>query len=197
MGRVNARKFSQFVTPSDTVLDFGCGGGFTLLALRCAKRLGVDPNEAALRVARSNGIDGFPSIAMVSPATVDVVITSHALEHTTRPMDELRGCRMVLKPAGRLVLVIPMDDWRTQRHYDPSDINHHLYAWTPQLIGNLLADAEFKPERISIITYAWPPGFHIWQKLPAPIFDALCVAWATLRRRRQIHAVARPYLGSS
>lgn len=190
MGVINARKFRRFVTPEDTVLDFGCGGGFMLLALECARRLGTDPNETALTVARENGIDAFPSIAVVPPATVDVVITNHALEHTTRPLDELRSIRAVLKPTGRLVMVIPIDDWRTQRHYDSRDINHHLYTWTPQLLGNLLADAGFKLDRISIMTHAWPPGFRIWRRFPAPLFDAFCVAWAILRRRRQIHAVA-------
>jgi hypothetical protein len=28
-------------------LDFGCGGGFTLAALRCARRIGVEPNPHA------------------------------------------------------------------------------------------------------------------------------------------------------
>jgi SAM-dependent methyltransferase len=190
MGVVSSRKFSPFVTAEDTVLDFGCGGGYILLALQCARRLGIEPNEAALKVARANGIDVFPSIAMVSPRTADVVITSHALEHTTRPFDELRSIRAVLKPTGRLVMVLPIDDWRTQRHYDPRDINNHLYTWTPQLLGNLLADVGFSLEHIGVLTHAWPPGFRIWRQFPAPVFDALCFAWAILRRRRQIYAVA-------
>src|SRR5207249_6461167 len=121
MGAINARKFRPHVNPEDTVLDFGCGGGFTLLALPCSQRLGIDPSEAALKVARDNGIEAYPSIHAVPPATVDVVITDHALEHTIRPLDELRSLRHVLKPTGRIVVVLPIDDWRIQQHYDPSD----------------------------------------------------------------------------
>ena len=190
MGVINARKFTPFVKPEDTVLDFGCGGGFTLLALSCTRRVGIDPNEAALKVARANGIEAYPSITAVPPATVDVVIINHALEHTTSPLDELLALRAVLKSTGRMVIVTPIDDWRTQRHYDPSDLSHHLYTWTPQLLGNLLADAGFRLERIGIMTHAWPPGFRIWRQLPVPFFDAVCFAWAILRHRRQIHAVA-------
>lgn len=192
MGETNARKFRRFVDAGDTVLDFGCGGGFTLVALRCARRLGIDPNEAALKVARANGIETFQSTAMVSPASVDVVITNHALEHTTRPLDELLSMRSVLKPTGRLVVVLPIDDWRTQQRYLPSDISHHLYAWTPQLLGNLLSDAGFRLQSVRILTHAWPPGFRILRHLPAPMFDALCIPWAILRRRRQLLAVAVP-----
>jgi SAM-dependent methyltransferase len=105
MGAINARKFGRFVTPEDTVLDFGCGGGFTLLVLQCARRLGVDPSAAALKVARDNGIEAFASVSAVIPA-VDVVISNHALEHTTRPLDELRSIRAILKPTGRLVFSI-------------------------------------------------------------------------------------------
>jgi SAM-dependent methyltransferase len=192
MGAVKARQFAPFVTGADTVLDFGCGGGHTLLALQCFRRLGIDANEAALKVARDNGIDAFASINMVPPGIADVVISNHALEHTTRPLDELRSLRSALKPSGRLVMVIPLDDWRTQRRYNPSDINHHLYAWTPQLMGNLLSDAGFKLVSLRIITHAWPPGIRIWRRLPGPLFDALCFVFAVVRRRRQIHAVATP-----
>lgn len=56
MGAIVARKFNQFVSATDTVLDFGCGGGATLLALQCGRRLGVEPNEAALNAARTSGM---------------------------------------------------------------------------------------------------------------------------------------------
>jgi len=190
MGAVNARKFARFIKPTDTVLDFGCGGGFILLALPCANRIGVEPAEAALAVARSNRIEAYPSTTMVGAARVDVVISHHALEHTTRPLDELRALRNVLKHGGRLVLVLPLDDWRTQRRYELREINHHLYAWTPQLLGNLVADAGFRVEQIMVVTHAWPPGAHVLRRLPAAVFDACCFAFAVLRRRRQIQLVA-------
>jgi SAM-dependent methyltransferase len=192
MGPIRARIFRPYVKPTYTVLDFGCGSGEMLQSFECARRLGVEPNTAALALARANGIEGFASIDPVEAFSVDVVVSNHALEHTTRPLDELRGIRSVLKPSGRFVLAIPLDDWRTQRHYDPDDINHHLYAWTPQLLGNLLTDAGFKFDRIRLSTHAWPPGYQRLIHLPLWAFDPMCVAWAFLRRRREILAVAWP-----
>ncbi len=192
MGAVKARHFHQFIRETDTVLDFGCGGGDLLLALTCARRLGVEPNEVAREVASGSQIEVSPTLASVPGASVDVVVTSHALEHCTRPLDELHEMRRVLKPEGRLVLLLPLDDWRTQRLYDPGDINHHLYAWTPQLLGNLLTDAGFSLERIRIVTHAWPPLVRLWRRLPDRLFDAICFAWSVLSRRRQIHGTCRP-----
>jgi SAM-dependent methyltransferase len=192
MGPITARFFRRFVRMSDTVLDFGCGGGEMLLALACARRLGVEPNQASRDVATGRLIEVSASLASVPDHTVDVVVTSHALEHCTRPLDELRNINRVLKPEGRLVLLIPLDDWRTQRRFNPSDINHHLYGWTPQLLGNLLADADLVVERMRVVTHAWPPGSRLWSQLPQWAFDALCIPWSILRRRRQIHAVCHP-----
>jgi len=192
MGLVKARPFRAFIRYSDTVLDFGCGGGDILLALKCGDRFGVEPSEAARAMAISNGIESVPILADIPDARVDVVITHHALEHCTRPLDELREMRRVLKPEGRLIVLVPLDDWRTQRTYNSTDINHHLYAWTPQLLGNLLADAGFHVERLDILTHAWPPFVRTWARLPEWAFDAVCFSWSFLRRRRQMLTVCHP-----
>lgn len=189
---LEAPKFTPFIGPDDVVVDFGCGTGYLLEQLPAARRIGVEVNDAARAHAASRGLEVVASSTELADGTADVVITNHALEHTLRPLDELRDLRRVLRPGGRLVLYVPLDDWRRQRHPDPSDINHHLYTWTPLLLANLLDEAGFTVERADVVTSAWPQ-FHeqLYRLLPRPAFDAACRVWAVLRRHRQVMALAQ------
>jgi SAM-dependent methyltransferase len=193
MAAVKARRFQPFIARTDTVLDFGCASGEVLMAIPCARRIGVEVNPAFLSRARAKGIEAYASLADVPGNSVDVAISGHVLEHCLRPLDELLGIRRVLREGGRLVLVLPLDDWRAQRRFDALDLNHHLYAWTPLLLGNLLSEAGFEVEHVGVSTHAWPPrgAYQLWRLLPHWLFDGLCVISSVLLRRRQVHAIAR------
>ena len=71
-----------------------------------------------------------------------------------------------------MVICLPMEDWRESfRRYNPADVNHHLHAWNPQVLGNALVEAGFEvpPASISILThYCWTPRFHwhLYRHLP-------------------------------
>jgi len=194
IGRVGARlnrwKFLPHVGPADTVVDFGCGGGWLLAGLPAARRIGVEVNPVARAVAEAQGLEVVAGTDALEDGLADVVISNHALEHTLAPAAELAGLRRVLRPGGRLVLWLPLDDWRTQRRVRPEP-NHHLYTWTPLLLANLLGEAGFAVERCAVVAHAWPPGFARLARLPAPLFDVLARAWAVARRRRQLVAIAR------
>lgn len=192
MGVEKARRFAQFVRPADTVLDFGCGSGSVLVALRCGRRLGVEPNPAAARVAVERGIEVCDRLELVGDGLADVVISHHSLEHCLRPLDELQQMWRVSKQGGRLVLVVPIDDWRSQRSYRGGDMSHHLYGWTPQSLGNLIGEAGFEVERVHVITHAWPAmAVRSSGLLPAWAWRAVCATWSVLRRSRQLQIVAR------
>jgi SAM-dependent methyltransferase len=193
-GKLNARtKFARFVRPEQTVLDFGCGGGTLLASLTCARKLGVEINPVARAEAASNGIEVFEALAAVPDGVVDLAVSNHALEHVFSPLDALRTLRPKLKATGQLVLVVPIDDWREQPDFDASDIDHHLYTWTPRLLGNLLSEAGFRVKEISVLTHAWFPRWERWiDRLPPGLLDAVCWAYSAWVRRRQLLAVAEP-----
>lgn len=191
LGTVVARKFNASIRATDSVVDFGCGDGENLSSIACAKKIGIEPNDAAADFARSRGLEVHPTLSAIPDGSVDVVMTHHALEHCLRPIDELIDMLRVLKQDGRLIVVVPIDDWRSQRRYDPADIHRHLVTWTPQLLGNSLNEAGYRVTSIGISHYTWPPKAH-WsaRTLPPKVFDTIAGLWSHFTRIREIRAVA-------
>jgi SAM-dependent methyltransferase len=187
---IDLTKFVPYVGPDDVVVDFGCGAGHLLELLPARERLGIEPNEHAREAARSRGLEVVPSTLDVDDGFADVVMSNHALEHTLDPWRELCELCRILKPGGRLVIWLPLDDWRTQRRPGP-DINHHLYTWTPLLLRNLLEEAGFEAREIRVVTHAWPIFREpLFRALPRWAFDTVAHGWALATRHRQVMAVA-------
>lgn len=192
-GRINARKFANYISQDDTVLDFGCGNGSLLYHLNCQRRVGIEVNPAARDEAQRLGIEVYADVNEIAENSITVVISNHALEHVLCPLQTLKQLRVRLVSGGRLVLCLPLDDWRTQQYVNVQDINHHLYTWTPLLIGNLLSEAGFAVDKAWVYTHAWPPSH--WQqldmRLPVWLFDYVCrfIAWHD--KRRQVMALAK------
>jgi len=188
----NRSKFAPYIAPTDTVLDFGCGSGLLLKGLDCARRIGIEINPAAAAHARSVGVEVHDSVEAAPDGCADVVISNHALEHTLRPLDELKGLRRKLKPGGRIVIVVPCDT--VSYRYKPGDVNHHLYSWSPMNLGNLLTEAGFQVEESKAYIHRWPPKWRLFKGLFMRnrwLFDIVCGVSGRLRTRwSQTRAVA-------
>jgi SAM-dependent methyltransferase len=185
--------FRSHVGPEDVVVDFGCGSGRLLTALPARRRIGIEVNPVSAAEARARGVEVVAASADVPESVADVVVSHHALEHALDPFGELVGLRRVLKPGGRLLLVVPLDDWRRERDPWPDDPNHHLFAWTPLALCNLLGEAGFDVLECAIVSSAPLP-----RRLDA-VLPALGRAWvpsgaarlyAITRKRRQIRVCA-------
>jgi SAM-dependent methyltransferase len=194
VARLEARKFTPYVRQSDVVVDFGCGGGHILASIPCRRRIGIEVNPHARSQADALGIQTAQGSAELAAASADVVISNHALEHTMAPLVELEGLRRVLKPAGCLLLCVPIDDWRAQKRWQCADPSHHLYTWTPRLLRNLLSEAGFEMTRATVVHRGHPGRLtqRLATSLPDVLFDAVAALTAVLVKRREIFAVARP-----
>ena len=151
----------------------------------------MEPNPPARSAGEARGIRVVATTREIEDAMADVVISNHALEHTLAPLDELRELRR--DPEARRP---PRAVASARRLAHPAaspaeDVNHHLYTWTPLLLHNLLDEAGFEVRECRVVTHAWP-RFHavLFRRLPRPAFDVLARAWAVLRRRRQVMALA-------
>ncbi len=184
--------FRKHVRSGDRVLDFGCGGGGVIADLDCRARSGVEPILASRHTAISKGIRCEDSLTKFEDDSIDVVISNHALEHCRHPLLELEQMKRVLTSEGRLVLVVPSEEWRAQPRDVPMDHNHHLYTWTPLTLGNLLREAGYVVRSMHVHRSAWPPGIYYLTWLPRPVFRLLCGFWSRLTHCQEIVAVAEP-----
>lgn len=192
--RLDAWKFRDITHPEQTVIDFGCGTGALLDLLPGRRKIGVEVNPTARGHARERGHETYASSGELPDRVGDVVISNHALEHTLAPYEELVELRRALKPGGLLVMWLPLDDWRAQRSRPRGlDKDHHLYAWTPRLIANLLAESGFHVDTARVVTDAWPPRIAsaAHRLLPPMMFRGLCYLAAVGLRRRQLYVTAR------
>ncbi|HEX4984493.1 MAG TPA: class I SAM-dependent methyltransferase [Burkholderiales bacterium] len=180
-GWANRTKFSEFIGSGNDVLDFGCGGGFLLSGLQCGKKVGVEINESAAEAARSKGIEVFHSVAEIPDDYVDVIISNHALEHTLRPLDELKSLYDKLRNGGKIIFVVPCES--ISYHYRPDDINHHLYSWSPMCIGNLFTEAGFSVIESRPYIRKWPPGYRLIARLGGrPLFELASRIYGRIER---------------
>jgi SAM-dependent methyltransferase len=169
-------------------VDFGCGTGSLLLSLDAKRKIGVEPSPDSRQIAEARGLEIVTHATDLIDGVADVVVSTHALEHTLDPYRELVALHAALKPNSKLVLMVPLEDWRAERR---GEISHHLYAWTPRTLRNLVEEAGFIVEAARREQRGWPPGYAKMTRLPARAFDALCWMTAVALRRRQIVVVAR------
>ena len=123
------------------VLDFGCGVGQVSAALPdsvCFDFSQFARNELRKRhrvvVERREDIPGH---------VFQHILCSHCLEHSPTPYQDLQEFHEYVVPAGRLVLVLPVEV--ELRPALQSDWNLHLQAWTFQTITNLLVSTGWTP----------------------------------------------------
>jgi SAM-dependent methyltransferase len=180
-GWANQSKFIKYISNNSKVLDFGCGGGFLLRSLNCEKKVGVEVNESAADTARTNGIEVFLSVAEVPDDYVDVIISNNALEHTLQPLDELKSLYRKLQVGKKIIFVVPCESigWR----YNPKDIHHHLYSWSPSCLGNLFSEAGFSVIESKPYIHKWPPKYKFIAKYGGrSLFDVACRIYGRIER---------------
>jgi len=190
-GSLNAPIFSAYIRNTDTILDFGCGGGFLLDSLTARSKLGVEINPSARATASKLGIDTVATLDDVPDSQYDVVISNHALEHTVAPMDIVGKTLVKLKPGGLAIFVVPCERYDTK--YVQDSIDQHLYTWSPQNLGNLFCYAGFDIVTVRRVIHRWPPKVDAIDRLFGRAFcHAMCRLYGFLRPKlTQVQIVAR------
>lgn len=175
-GLVETFKFQPYIRPGDQVLDFGAGGGYLLNQLQCAGKLGLEINESARAESHAIGVPSVGTVAEVPDDWADVIISNHALEHTFRPLDEIRSLYPKLKKGGKILFCVPLEKVNP---YQPGDINQHLYTWSAMNLGNLFHLAGYQVKSVREIKYKWPP-YYWWirRRLGKTLFNLACRIWA-------------------
>ena len=187
-GKLEKFKFEEHIKEFDTVLDFGCGGGFILSAFDNIEKLGFEINKSAWDDCEKNGVKVTDDFNNIDDESVDVIISNHALEHVHDPLEHLKQLCKKLKTGGTFVLVLPLEqNHETQFHYSENDINQHLYTWCPMSIGNLCKLAGFKVISSNTIEHQFCPDYL--QNYSQEGFHERCIENAKNNKNLQIKLV--------
>lgn len=103
------------ISDLDRVLELGCGPGDVAIQLAAisAKVTGIDFSENMIEVARAR----FPELAFevadaeqlpFKDVSFDVVVSNYTAHHFARPQDVFEEARRVLRPGGRLAVIMPI-----------------------------------------------------------------------------------------
>ena len=181
-GTIGAHFFQKHIKISDSVLDFGCGGGYVLKNIKCKEKFGVELNDHSRAMALSNGVNCKKDLSMINDNSLDVVISNHCLEHVISPGEILIDLNRKLKRGGKLIIVVPGESWK--HSYKSEDVNYHLYTFSPMNLGNLIDNAGFENIRIKVKFNKWPPKYQLFYKLLGlKLFNVLSDFYGLINRK--------------
>jgi SAM-dependent methyltransferase len=149
VAKLRAEKFQPFIKTNDSVFEFGAGAGWNLMQLNCKTKSAYDLSSLNRQRFAASSIDFFDEESKIPKEKFDVTICHHVLEHVPYPGITLSLLKETLKPSGQLVLVVPFEEIGSES-YNSKDREGHLYAWTPQTLGNLVDRAGFKIIEIKV-----------------------------------------------
>lgn len=182
-GVLNKFKFQKHISKTDSVLDFGCGGGFLLNNIQCKEKIGVEINDIGRNYCNKNfDFKCYKFLDEIPDNSIDVVISNNCLEHVSNP-DELIGeLYTKLKIGGKIVLCVPLDSPKMK--FLENDIDFHLYSFSPMNLGNLLINNKFEVILSKPLFYKWLPKPHISYKIFGfRIFHLLCYIYGRINTK--------------
>lgn len=99
-----------------TLLEIGCGEGNLLARLADhmphARLRGIEGSARAVKLAQSRGLDVTQGLVMgdLPLPAADVIVCINVVEHVEDPADFLRRLRAALRPGGRIIFSLPVQD---------------------------------------------------------------------------------------
>lgn len=135
------RQHLQHLNPNLHILDYGCGIGQVSAALPNVTFF--DYSKFAVEFLRNQGKKAYGRVEDIPIKNFDYLLSSHSLEHSPTPSEELKSFHRYLKPGGKLILILPVEV-DLKPHLLP-DSNQHFQCWTFQTITNFLWHCGWKP----------------------------------------------------
>ncbi len=170
VARMRLARIAALLSPQTRVFEVGSGFGAFLEALAKAGVTHLQASEpdianrscliGDIRVAFCAGLSAVP------PASLDVIVAFHVLEHLPAPRTFMTEALTALKPGGRAFIEVPnlMSGLRTADYVHPA----HLTYFTPQTLSRLARAAGFRPLFCGPHPDGGPLADNIWLELERP-----------------------------
>jgi SAM-dependent methyltransferase len=159
--QVRVRWLREAGPPTGRLLEIGCASGWFLAEARAVGYdvEGIEPAAEMAQTARDRSgavvHTAMLEDASLAPASFDVAVAWHVLEHLAEPRDTLVAVREALRPGGALLLELPNiaslravregEDWYGM---EPA---HHVGHYSPGALDALLRAAGFLPEVVESV----------------------------------------------
>jgi len=147
------------------ILDVGCRDGMWLWMLHKNKfknLFGIDISKKALEMASKKGHNVTRGDAQKLPfpdEEFNFVSIIHTLEHCPEPLKVLAEIKRVLKPNGRILVVVPLQ----KKEPVPTVWAHYHCFSTPKEVIKMLVDSGFK--KIKVNSKQRPHNRFLFRKL--------------------------------
>lgn len=135
------KNYFQKIRKNKIVCDFGCGDKpYQIYCPKNTKYIGIDIDKANVNADIFSSVYNVP----LPQNYADYVVSFFVLEHTEEPQKMLKEMYRVLKPKGKLFMIVPLF-W--VEHEEPFD----FYRFTRYGILYLLRRTHFKKIKINPI----------------------------------------------
>ena len=178
------------------ILDFGCGVGCFLEALKQAgftQRIGIDTSFGMVErcVTLGNSAEHVAEslqFLIQHPGHFGAIVMMDVLEHlpTSSHLEYFKALRSALKPGGLLLLRVPNADSAVATHMRYSDITHHA-CFSPrviefflQLSGMTKLDIDDEIPYLNRPRHLWPHHKNTWIYLCYRFISTFFRAWRRL-----------------
>ena len=137
-----------------TILDYGCGTGMFLSAIKKAgwETYGMEPDNDAIKIASENGNNVFSDkenvVASIGDKKFNAITLWHVLEHVTDMSETLAFFKNQLSKEGVLIIAVPnhvsFDAHYYKEHWAAYDVPRHLHHFELKSMKALVEQAGFK-----------------------------------------------------
>lgn len=146
-----ADKFKQMLRGDEVILDIGCSTGhfMEMVKDKAHKVYGCELNQKEIAFCRDTlklDVSDEPLEERFKEGTFDYITMIYVLEHIAEPKELLLSVKKLLKPSGKLVILIPNAQDALLNFYDIPEYRsfyyciEHLFYYTPATI-KLLFDS--------------------------------------------------------
>ncbi len=143
---------TPYISSADSCLEIGCASGYFLdtLAPHVASVTGLESHAQLSSFCESRGITMLNSLEDSAENSYDIVFLFFVFEHIGEPRNFLRAITRVLRPEGKIIMVVPnINDALYSRYDIPAFIPfyftpaHHFY-YSPETLEKMCASCDLE-----------------------------------------------------